>query len=154
MPRPYRLPRTPRPSRGRVCAGVVCAGLTALATAAPAVAAPTAPTAPRSVQQTRALELQWAAVTPPAYPFTSGTITVGGTYTCTDPVGSTVAVEFNAIQMMPIAGASGAGSLPCGPGVVNAPWEIESYPAWNVHNGYLSVILSADGVVQSKQFNA
>ncbi|MFD9721318.1 hypothetical protein [Streptomyces sp. NPDC059076] len=128
------------------------ASLAATALVALGVSAPSATALPQS---TRTLVVEWASASPSPIPFGSGTLTVGGTYTCTGPTGSTMPVSFTASQFMPLSISSGSGTLPCGPGVVDAPWELTSYPSWDVHNGYTSVLVGYDETgVSSGQFTA
>ncbi|MCM2386983.1 hypothetical protein [Streptomyces albipurpureus] len=135
--------------RPRLVAVLACTALAALGIAAPSAAA-----APQSAQVTKSLELQWASASPAWFPF-SGTLTIGGTYTCTAPAGTTVNVTFSALQIMPTAMPSGWAALPCGPGVIDAPWEATSYPDSQVHHGYTSVFATFDGVgLPPQQFDA
>ncbi|MFJ2154384.1 hypothetical protein ACIOHB_37300 [Streptomyces microflavus] len=119
-------------------AALAAAALAALGAAAPAAAAP---------QSVKSLDVQWASVEPGYFPPYNGTLTVGGIYTCTEPVGTTVPVSFNAIQVMPVALPNGFGNLPCGPGVVDAPWSLTSFPTQDVHYGSVSVMTAFDGVL-------
>ncbi|MFE0422152.1 hypothetical protein, partial [Streptomyces sp. NPDC058953] len=84
---------------------------------------------------------------PGEHPSILGTLTIGGIYTCTEPAGTTVPVSFSALQLMPIAMPTGYGHLPCGPGVVDAPWSLTSFPTTDVHYGYVSVLTNFDGVM-------
>ncbi|WP_406293582.1 hypothetical protein OG948_02970 [Embleya sp. NBC_00888] len=119
------------------------------------VTAPGAGAAPQTVAGTRSLEVLWAEAHPAWLPVQNGTLTIGGTYTCTDPVGTNVRVSFSSLQILPTAMPSGAGTLPCGPGVVGAYWELTSFPTPDVHHGYVSVFASFEGaVVPPKQLTA
>ncbi|MFF0059400.1 hypothetical protein ACFYRI_33945 [Streptomyces microflavus] len=131
----------------RWAAALAAAALVALGTAAvPAAASP---------QSVTSLDVQWASAAPGHLPLFLGTLTIGGTYTCTEPAGTTVPVSFTAFQIMPVALPSGAGNLSCGPGVVDAPWSVTSTPTQDVHYGYVSVLTSFNGVVlPAEQFTA
>ncbi|MFF3551799.1 hypothetical protein ACWD4V_12770 [Streptomyces tsukubensis] len=125
--------------RSRWAATLATAALTALGVAAPGAAA--------QPQSAKSMVVQWANADPAAHPSIFGTLTIGGIYTCTEPAGTTVPVSFSALQLMPIAMPSGAGRLPCGPGVVDAPWSLTSFPTTDVHYGYVSVLTTFDGVL-------
>ncbi|PRH81018.1 hypothetical protein C6N75_00985 [Streptomyces solincola] len=116
-----------------------------------ALAAPAAVAAPSAARGVKAVQLQWADAWPADPPIHSGTLTVGGVYTCTEPAGTSVGVTFSAFQIMPLAMPAGSGSLPCGPGVVDAPWQVTSFPNPDVHHGYTSVFLTFDGQDQPPQ---
>lgn len=134
-------------TRIRWAAALAAAALVALGTAAvPAAASP---------QSVTSLDAEWASADPGHLPLFFGTLTIGGTYTCTEPAGTTVPVSFTAIQIMPMALPSGAGNLSCGPGVVDAPWSLTSAPTQDVHYGYVSVLTSFNGVpLPAEQFTA
>ncbi|WP_411116773.1 hypothetical protein [Streptomyces sp. 058-1L] len=134
-------------TRIRWAAALAAAALIALGTAAvPAAASP---------QSVTSLDVEWASADPGHLPLFFGTLTIGGTYTCTEPAGTTVLVSFTAIQIMPVALPSGAGNLSCGPGVVDAPWSLTSAPSQDVHYGYVSVLTSFNGVaLPAEQFTA
>ncbi|MER6915034.1 hypothetical protein ABT354_25445 [Streptomyces sp. NPDC000594] len=119
------------------------AALTTAALATLGVAAPGAAALPQSA---RSMDVRWASADPANHPSIFGTLTIGGIYTCTEPAGTTVPVSFSALQLMPMAMPSGAGDLPCGPGVVDAPWSLTSFPTTDVHYGYVSVLTTFDGV--------
>lgn len=121
------------------------AAVAACLTATLAVTAPAAGAAAAAVQGTKSVQLQWASAWPADPPFRSGVLTVGGVYTCTEPAGTSVAVSFNALQILPLAMPSGSGTLPCGPGVIDAPWELASFPNPDVHSGWTNVLLTFDG---------
>ncbi|OPC78118.1 hypothetical protein B4N89_38620 [Embleya scabrispora] len=115
------------------------------------LAAPTAVAAPHAthhaaVQNTKSLVVLWAEARPSSFPPINGTLTIGGTYTCT--VGSTVQVGFSSLQIMPTSMPSGAGFLPCGPGVVDAAWQLTSLGTPDVHHGHVSVFPTFDGAGQ------
>ncbi|MEO3974918.1 hypothetical protein [Streptomyces sp. CAU 1734] len=130
----------------RCAAALTATVLTALGAAAPAAALP---------RPAGTVDVQWASADPGHYPFISGTLTIGGIYTCTEPAGTTVPISFTAIQLMPVSMPSGAGDLPCGPGVVDAPWSLTSYPTADVHYGYVSVLVAFDGVaLPAEEFSA
>lgn len=137
-------------SRPRLVAALACTALAALG-----VAAPGATAQPQTTQVTKSLEVLWANADPALPPpFNNGTLTIGGTYTCTAPAGTTVSVTFSALQILPMAMPVGSGELPCGPGVIDAPWELTSYPHPDVHNGYTTVFPTFDGVgLMPQQFN-
>ncbi|MEU5163808.1 hypothetical protein AB0G74_29925 [Streptomyces sp. NPDC020875] len=124
----------------------------ALAAAALAVLGVTAPGAAAQPQTVKSLDVQGADVDPPVHPSIFGTLTVFGIYTCTAPAGTTVPVSFSALQMMPVAMPNGYGHLPCGPGVVDAPWRLTSFPATDVHYGYVTVITDFDGTLITDEF--
>ncbi|MER8197675.1 hypothetical protein ABTY00_27435 [Streptomyces microflavus] len=124
--------------RIRWAAALAAAALAALGTEAPAAAVP---------QSVKSLDTQWASVEPGYFPLYAGTLTVGGIYTCTEPVGTTVRVSFNAIQVLPVALPNGFGNLPCGPGVVDVPWSLTSFPTQDVHYGSVSVMTTFDEVL-------
>ncbi|MER8193426.1 hypothetical protein ACFYOI_22965 [Streptomyces microflavus] len=133
-------------TRIRWAAALAAAALVALGTAVPAAASP---------QSVTSLDVEWASADPGHLPLFFGTLTIGGTYTCTEPAGTTVPVSFTAIQIMPVALPSGAGDLSCGPGVVDAPWSLTSVPTQDVHYGYVSVLTSFNGVaLPAEQFTA
>ncbi|MEU6486839.1 hypothetical protein [Streptomyces sp. NPDC046887] len=135
------MPSYASPTRRRAAA----ATLICLAAAAALTTAPTAMAAPATAQGVKSIQLQWADAQPANPPFNSGTLTVGGVYTCTEPTGTSVTVTFSALQILPTATPTGSGFLPCGPGVVDAPWQVTSYPDPNVHSGYTTVFLTFDG---------
>ncbi|MCK8677598.1 hypothetical protein [Streptomyces lichenis] len=141
------MPSSASPVRARTAA----AALICLTAAAALTTAPTAAAAPATAQGVTSVQLQWADAQPANPPFNSGTLTVGGVYTCTEPTGTSVTVTFNALQILPMAIPSGSGVLPCGPGVVDAPWQVTSYPNPDVHSGYTSVFLTFDGQDQPPQ---
>ncbi|MGV9317212.1 hypothetical protein ACWDR0_34325 [Streptomyces sp. NPDC003691] len=118
-----------------------------LATAALSALGVTAPGAAAQPQSVRSMDVQWAEVDPAVHPSIFGTLAIGGIYTRTGPAGTTVPVSFSALQLMPLAMPNGAGQLPCGPGVVDAPWSLTSFPATDVHYGYVSVLTNFDGVM-------
>ncbi|WP_329024549.1 hypothetical protein [Streptomyces sp. NBC_00690] len=124
-------------TRPRLIAALAASALVALG-----VGAPSATALPQS---TRSLVVQWASADPSPRPFGYGTLTVGGTYTCTGPTGTTMPVDFSGFQIMPLAMPAGSGTLPCGPGVVDAPWQLTSFPNPEVHYGYTSVMVTYDG---------
>ncbi|RST15473.1 hypothetical protein EF908_35885 [Streptomyces sp. WAC04770] len=125
--------------RHRIAAVAVCLAAS-VAMTAPAVGA-----APAVAQGVKSVQLQWAEAWPADPPFRSGILTVGGVYTCTEPAGTSVAVSFNALQIMPLAMPSGSGTLPCGPGVIDAPWQVAGFPDPDVHSGWTNVFLTFDG---------
>ncbi|MFJ7417584.1 hypothetical protein ACIQXD_03080 [Streptomyces uncialis] len=130
-------------------------GIAALAVTALAMLGIGAPGAAALPQSVKSMDVQWASAQAAAMPFAYGTLTVGGTYTCTAPTGTTVPVSFIGFQIMPLAMPSGSGTLPCGPGVVDATWELTSYPNSEVHHGYTSVLVTFDGVgLPVKEFTA
>lgn len=108
-------------------------------------AAPAATAAPTSALGAKSVQLQWATADPAPWPIRNGTLTVGGVYTCTEPAGTSVLVTFSSLQLMPVAMPAGSGSLPCGPGVIDAPWQLTSFPTADVHHGYTSVFLTFGG---------
>ncbi|MFF7244654.1 hypothetical protein ACFZBU_12245 [Embleya sp. NPDC008237] len=133
----------------RLLAAATCA------VAAVGTMAPVAGAAPGAVAGTRSLEVLWAEAHPAWLPVQNGTLTIGGTYTCTDPAGTSVPISFTSLQIMPTALPSGAGNLPCGPGVVGAYWELTSFPTADVHHGYVSVFVTFQGAtVPPKQLTA
>lgn len=139
----------------RLSTAMICAVAAVGATAPVAGAQTVADAAPQTVAGTRSLEVLWAEAHPAWLPVQNGTLTIGGTYTCTDPVGTNVRVSFSSLQILPTAMPSGAGTLPCGPGVVGAYWELTSFPTPDVHHGYVSVFASFEGaVVPPKQLTA
>ncbi|MCK8678515.1 hypothetical protein [Streptomyces lichenis] len=121
------------------------AALTCMAAAALAMATPAASAAPATEQGVKSIQLQWASASPADPPHLNGYLTIGGTYTCTEPTGTTVDVSFTAMQILPLAMPSGVGSLPCGPGVVDANWEVTSLASADVHRGWTNVFLTFDG---------
>ncbi|GCD95592.1 hypothetical protein [Embleya hyalina] len=139
-------PRTSKPRDARLDRRLFAAA--ACAVAVVGLAAPTAAAAPNAaaVANTKSLVVLWAEARPSSFPPNNGTLTIGGTYTCT--VGGTVQVGFSSLQIMPTAMPSGAGFLPCGPGVVDAPWELTSLGTPDVHHGHVSVFPTFDGAGQ------
>ncbi|MEU3603552.1 hypothetical protein ABZ714_33320 [Streptomyces sp. NPDC006798] len=133
--------------RSRCAATLATAALTALTGVG--VTATGAAAQPQSV---KSMDVQWADVDPPMHPSIFGTLTIGGIYTCTAPAGTTVPVSFSALQLMPIAMPNGSGQLPCGPGVVDAPWSLTSFPTTDVHYGYVSVMTTFDGTLITDEF--
>ncbi|MCS0634821.1 hypothetical protein NX801_03935 [Streptomyces sp. LP05-1] len=151
MPVP-RFPSIPLLSARRPARAAAVAAAAALA--ALAVPVPTASAAPAAELGVKSVQLLWANADPANPPF-QGTLTVGGTYTCTEPAGTRVSVSFTSLQILPTAMPFGAGTLPCGPGVVDAPWELVSYRDSDVHSGYTTVFLTFDGQgMLPKQFTA
>ncbi|OKH94671.1 hypothetical protein [Streptomyces uncialis] len=127
----------------------------ALAVTALAVLGIGAPGAAALPQSVKSLDVRWANAQPATSPFGYGTLTIGGTYTCTAPTGTTVPVHFTSFQIIPLALPSGSGTLPCGPAVVDAPWELTSYPNPEVHHGYTSLLVTFDGVdLPAEEFTA
>ncbi|MGW9212817.1 hypothetical protein ACWGR4_38355 [Embleya sp. NPDC055664] len=143
-PRGARLGRR---LRAAAACAVVVVGLAApTAVAAPHAAHSAATPHHAAVRNTKSLVVLWAEARPSSFPPNNGTLTIGGTYTCT--VGSTVQVGFSSLQIMPTAMPSGAGFLPCGPGVVDATWELTSLGTPDVHHGHVSVFPTFDGAGQ------